>query len=147
MGSIRKLDSLQCYCDSSAFFFFNVYLFMVVLDLCCCVQAFSSREWGYSSCSARVSPCGGFSCCGEQAQWLWPMGLVALWHVESSQTRDGTCVPWNGRQILNHWTTREVPHLPFLTHTVGLFFLIGISYVFLSNNKIHVLAEMQILKM
>ena len=33
MGSIRKLDSLQCYCDSSAFLFFNVYLFMVVLDL------------------------------------------------------------------------------------------------------------------
>ena len=26
----------------------------------------------------------------------------------SSQTRDWTCVPYIGRQILNHWTTREV---------------------------------------
>ena len=37
------------------------------------------------------------------------MGLVALWHVGSSRTRDRTCVPCIGRQILNHWTTREVP--------------------------------------
>ena len=37
------------------------------------------------------------------------MGLVAPWQVESSQTRDQTRVPCLGRQILNHWTTREVP--------------------------------------
>ena len=36
--------------------------------------------------------------------------LVALWHVESSWTRDGTCIPCVGRHILNHWTTREVHH-------------------------------------
>ena len=30
-------------------------------------------------------------------------------HVGSSWTRDRTCVPCIGRQILNHWTTREVP--------------------------------------
>ena len=35
------------------------------------------------------------------------MGLVALWHVESSQTRDGMYGPCSGR-IPNHWTTREV---------------------------------------
>ena len=29
----------------------------------------------------------------------------------SSQTRDQTCVPCIGRQILNHWTTREVQYL------------------------------------
>ena len=28
-------------------------------------------------------------------------------------TRDGTCVPCIGRQIPNHWITREVP-IPFL---------------------------------
>ena len=27
----------------------------------------------------------------------------------SSQTRDQTCVPCIGREILNHWTTKEVP--------------------------------------
>ena len=37
----------------------------------------------------------GFSHCAPQ-------------HMESSWTRDLTCVPCIGRQILNHWTTREV---------------------------------------
>ena len=37
------------------------------------------------------------------------MGVVALQHVGSSQTRDRTPVPHIGRQILNHWTTREIP--------------------------------------
>ena len=32
------------------------------------------------------------------------MGWVALWHVGSSWT----CVPSIGKQILNHWTNREV---------------------------------------
>ena len=45
-------------------------------------------------------------------------GLVALRHVESSQTRDWTRVSCIGRQILTHCTTREVLvlyfHLPFL---------------------------------
>ena len=35
-----------------------------------------------------------------------------MWDL-SSLTRDGTCVPCFGRQILNHWTTREVPGCPF----------------------------------
>ena len=34
-------------------------------------------------------------------QLLWPMGLVALRHVGSSQTRDLTHVPSTGRQTLN----------------------------------------------
>ena len=37
------------------------------------------------------------------------MGLVALQHVGSSWIRDQTCVPNIGGQILNLWTTREVP--------------------------------------
>ena len=37
------------------------------------------------------------------------IGLVAPWHVGSSQTRAGTRVPCIGRRILNHCTTREVP--------------------------------------
>ena len=43
----------------------------------------------------------GFSSCGMRAQELWLTGLVAPWHVGSSQTRDRTCVPCIGRQILN----------------------------------------------
>ena len=64
-----------------------------------------------SSCSARASHCGCFSC--SRARRLQSLrsslGLVALRHVGSSQTGDGTRVSSTGRQILNHWTTREVP--------------------------------------
>ena len=54
-----------------------------------------------------------FSCFSSQArergaQQVWPTGLVAPWHVGSSQIRDQICVSHTGRQILNHWTTREV---------------------------------------
>ena len=54
------------------------------------------------------------SSCGTQPleckhQYLWPTGLDALWHVRSSWNRDWTHVSCIGRQILNHWTTREVP--------------------------------------
>ena len=53
----------------------------------------------------------GFSNCGTWAQQLWLSGLVALWHVGSSQTRAWTHVPCIGRQILNHCATREVPNV------------------------------------
>ena len=39
---------------------------------------------------------------------LWPMGLTAPRHVESSHSQDRTHVPQMGKQIPNHWTTREV---------------------------------------
>ena len=40
-----------------------------------------------------------------QVQQLWCVGLVALWHVESSQTRGGTRVACFGKWILYHLTT------------------------------------------
>ena len=42
------------------------------------------------------------------------MGLVALRHMGSSRTRDQTYVSCIARQMLNHWTTREVQDLVFL---------------------------------
>ena len=42
---------------------------------------------------------------------MWLTGLVAPWHVGSSQTRARTRVPCIGRWILNHYATREVPLL------------------------------------
>ena len=36
-----------------------------------------------------------------------------MWDL-SSPTRDPTCVPCIRRQVLNHWTTREVPLLSLL---------------------------------
>ena len=70
-----------------------------------------------SSCGAWASCCGGFSCCGVWATWCLSvaaaLSLVAPLHGGSSWTRDWTSVPCIGRQILNHWTTREVPPSTF----------------------------------
>ena len=109
---------------------------MAVLTLHCCVRAFSSsNQWGYSSLR-YVGFSWGFSCCGVQtlgtqpsavaalglssckqalgtwAQQSWCMGLDAPRYVNTSKTRDWTCVPCSIRQIRIHCTTREVPRLP-----------------------------------
>ena len=62
---------------------------------------------GGLSCGVWASHCGRFSYCGAPS--LGRRGLVAPWHVGSSQTRDQTPVPCIGWWILNHWTPREVP--------------------------------------
>ena len=74
---------------------------------------------------ARASHYRGLSCCGAQApdtqaQQLWLMGLVAPWHVGSSQTRARTRVPCIGRQILNRCASGE-----------ALFFFFKLIYLFL----------------
>ena len=51
----------------------------------------------------------GFSSCSMWAQELWYTGLVILWHVWSSQTRDQTHIPCIHRWILNHWTHQGNP--------------------------------------
>ena len=103
--------------EQGHFFFFLIYLFMAVLGLRFYARAFSS-------CSKRgplfITVRGPLTvaaslCCGAQAQQLWLTGLVAPWHVGSSQTRARTRVPCIGRQILNHCATREAPTRPFLT--------------------------------
>ena len=53
-----------------------------------------------------------------QAQYLWVTGLVAPWHVGSSQTRARTHVPGIGRQILNHCATREALKKDFKTRII-----------------------------
>ena len=50
---------------------------------------------------------------------MWLTGLVAPWHVGSSQTRARTRVPCTSRQTLNHCATREV---------LGLFFNMSIWF-------------------
>ena len=49
-----------------------------------------------------------FSSCCVPAYKLWHTGLVAPLHVESSQMRDGTQVPYVDRWIPIHGTTNEV---------------------------------------
>ena len=70
-------------------------------------------------CVVWASHYRGLTCCGAQApdaqaQQLWLTGLVAPWHVGSSQTRARTRVPCIGRQTLNHCATREALFVDFL---------------------------------
>ena len=111
-------------------FFFQFYLFLAVLGLCCC-KSFSPVvvSGGYFSCSAqashfRASRPAGFSSCSPWTleQQLWCMGLVALQHVTSSPPRDWTRVSCLGRQILYHWATREAPNLSFWQVEFWVFF-------------------------
>ena len=60
------------------------------------------RLWGTW---ASVVAARGLQCSGQQ---LWCMGSVVSLHARSSRTRDWTCVPCTGRQILNCYITREV---------------------------------------
>ena len=48
------------------------------------------------------------SSCRLWDQQLWCTGLAAPGYVGSSLTRGQTCVSCIGKQMLNHWTTREV---------------------------------------
>ena len=74
---------------SGFFFFFN-----------CMTAFFICGKWDLpSSCSVWASHCSVIFSCGAWApkvrglQWLWHVGLAALWHVESSWTGDGNPIP------------------------------------------------------
>ena len=111
----------------NVFIYLLIYLFLAALGLYCCPRAFSScGEQGL----LFVAVCGLLIAVASlvaehrlqacrlqelwlvgsraQAQQLWFMGLVAPWHVGSSQTRAQTRVSCIGRRILNHCATREV---------------------------------------
>ena len=79
----------------------------VAFSLCLCIYL------GCSACSVQsFSSCGLCSPGGDFSvteHGLGLVGLVAPWHVGSSQTRGQTHVPCIGRQVLNYWTTGGVP--------------------------------------
>ena len=88
------------YCQSHfCLFFFLRNLTVTVLFIYGCT--------GSSLQSAGFSYCGAWAL-GLQTSVVVAPGLIAPWHVESSQSRDQTHVLCIGRQILNHWTTGEV---------------------------------------
>ena len=98
------------FCYYLCGFLKNIYLFfMAVLCLCCCMRAcFSCSDQGLlSSCGVWPAPSWWWLLVAEHelyrvwAQWLRHMGLAALRHVESSWTRDRTCVS----RVLNRCTS------------------------------------------
>ena len=100
---------------------------MAVLGLRCCagfslvavrrllVAVASLVEYGLYSVRALVIEARRLRSCSSWAlepwaQQLWPMSLVALWHVESFWNRDQTHVPCIGRCTPIPCATREVLH-------------------------------------
>ena len=75
------------------------------------------RHVGFSSCGMRAQQLW-LAGSRAQAQQLWHTGLVALWHVGSSQIRARTRVPCIGRRILNLCATREVPAYMYLNRSL-----------------------------
>ena len=94
-------------CLQGKLFFWLCWVFFAARTFSSC------RVRWLSSCGTWVSHWGDFCCAaqalGGWAHWLWHAGLVASQHEETFWTRNWTHVPCIGRQILIHWTTREVP--------------------------------------
>ena len=105
-----------------SFFQVFIYLFLVLLGLCCCTWTFLvAASRGISSLQCTGFSLSSVSCCGAQTLSTWApvvaacrcssygaRALATLQYFESSLTRDQTCVPCIGRQILIHCATREV---------------------------------------
>ena len=80
-----------CFFSLSLSFFFNdiqdlfiyfIYLFLAVLGLHCCTQAFSS-------CGERGSHCTSLQCAGFSLQWL-----LLLWSAGSRHAGFSSCGTW-----------------------------------------------------
>ena len=83
--------SILNICDTSCKFIFLrllSFFFLAALGLRC-------SEGAFSNCTLHRA---------SLVVWQW----VSLWDLRSL-TRDQILSPCTGRQILNHWTTREVP--------------------------------------
>ena len=113
----------------------------------------SLLPWAFSSCGEwgllSSSGCTGFSLLlqgtgsGYAGYELWRTGSVALRHVESSWTRDGTCVLCTGRQILIYCTTREVLSLFFILSFFSNWSIVDFQYCvnFCSVTRTHARAH------
>ena len=94
---------------------YNYYLFnllLVALGLCCYMRAFCScGKWRLlSTFSLRWRLLlQSMGCRARGLQYLWCMGLAALWNGGSSCTRAWTHVSCIGTQILNHWNHQASP--------------------------------------
>ena len=102
-----------------------IYFWLLWAFVASCRLSLVALSWGYSSLWYLVfslwwillwstgSRCASFSICSTQAQQLWHTGLVSLWPVGSSRTRDWTRVFCSGRYILIYCATRGVGKVTF----------------------------------
>ena len=108
-------------CSSYIFFFLNFGFLFVYLWLCWAFVSVRGLSLVAASGGHSSSRCAGLSLLRplllrstgsrRAGSVIVLTGLVAPRHVGSSQTRTRTCVPWIGRQILNHCATRDAPYI------------------------------------
>ena len=118
---LPPFKKLSCSCFSFSYNFNILFTYFHLHWVFIAPRGLSraAAHGGLLSCSGnRASPRSSFSCfraqaLGAQAQQLWHTGLVAARLVGSCRARAQTCVPFIGRWILNHWTTRETLELLF----------------------------------
>ena len=125
-----SINTFKNLISSTITLHFKKLLFICLFNFCragslllCMGFLYLRRAGAALHCGAWASHCRGFSCCGAQAlgrtcfrsyglwaQWLQSVGsrVQVTQPVGSSKGRDRTHVSCVGRQILNHWTTREV---------------------------------------
>ena len=124
-------------------------LLLSVFCCCCCHPGSLLLCAAFSLWWIILLQSTGLQFAGSRAlvQQLWCMGLIALWHVESSWTRFQTHIPCNGRRILNHWTTRKTLLSVFLITTIqwvclmmNIFFHVhsGLRYSFFEDMSIQI---------
>ena len=94
----QQFSKLQCKKYSFIYLFWLCWISIAAGEA---ISSCSERRL-LSSCGARASHCGGFSCCEAQTPGAWAQklrltGLVALQQVVSFRTRDQTHVPCTGR--------------------------------------------------
>ena len=87
--------------------------FLAAVHGCLIVEAALAAEHGLQGVSASVAVAPGSVIAAprlyRQAQYVWPMGWVALWHMSSSQIWDWTCVSCIGKQTLHHRAASVLP--------------------------------------
>ena len=102
-----------CSCRHRISFHLFIYLAASGLscgtwDLRCSMRDLSLRHAAFSLAVAQAPACSG------SVDAAHGLSCPAACGIPVSPTRDGTCIPCTGRQILNHWTTREIPDIAFL---------------------------------
>ena len=125
-NSVIKINNISIQCYYILWIIVCIYLFLAVLGLYCCSQAFLQLGWVRTTLWLR---CTGFllwrhllllstgsrasslSSCSSRVQPLQLLGFKAqarfAVHGLSSWARDQTRVSCIGRWILFHWATRE----------------------------------------
>ena len=93
------VHGLSLVAETGGYSLFVVRDLIVVASFFEELQGKQTQQW---QCIGSAVAMHTLSSCNAWAQ-LWRTGLVAARNVETSWTRDWTCVPCTGRWILNHW--------------------------------------------